>query len=443
MNEDLYAILGVSTDAEPAVIRAAYLALVRLHHPDAATSPQEQARAELRTKDLNAAYAVLGDPKRRADYDALRRRPRPSQLRPAAPRTRAVLKPKRAHPRGPSLQDRRERLKRVRLVSVALAVAAVLLIFGAFTGVVGMVRPALPEWLAPKAGQISAPLREPTDPAEVPAEVMLPWPEVLEGRERMMSAAGLSLTFQPVQAGEAPSVVVADARGAKLKVEGGANLSSEQTNLFGIGRLGGADQPAVVVLATPAGQECCLQIRVVYAAARRLQVAELGEAPAAVAERFPSDMNGDGRREWILPDRRFTAAFGPSSPPPPMVFRFEGGRFRDVSAAGEYGEVFANHLAPAQRLCTLGSSGACAAFVASAARLGKAQWGWDIMLRNYGRDRIHDASSSCETPSPQDRAACADEAAAGFPARLRRFLLEAGYVGSLEGLDAEAPVRTP
>lgn len=437
MNEDLYAILGVSTDAEPAVIRAAYLALVRLHHPDAAKSPEEQARAERRTKDLNAAYSVLGDPKRRADYDALRRRPRPPPVRQVAPRSRANLKPKLVRRKGPSLQDRRERLKRVRLVSVALAVAAVVLIFVAFTGVVGMLRPALPEWLTPAANQTSVPSREPSDPAEVPSEVMLPWAEAPEGRERMMSAAGLSVTFQPVQSGKAPAVVVSDARGAKLRVQGGVNLGSDQTNLFGIGRLGGAGQPPVVILATPNGQDCCRQVRVVYAAGRQLGIAELGEAPADVAERFPTDMNGDGRREWILPDRRFTAVFGPSSPPPPMVFRFEGGRFRDVSAASEYGEVFANHLAPAQRLCTLGSSGACAAFVASAARLGKAQWGWDIMLRNYSRDRIHDARVACEALSEPEQGACSVEAEAGFPARLRRFLLEAGYVRSIEGLDDE------
>ncbi len=49
MDDDHYAALGVSSDAEAAVIRAAYLALVRLHHPDSAATPEARA-----------AYASIG-----------------------------------------------------------------------------------------------------------------------------------------------------------------------------------------------------------------------------------------------------------------------------------------------------------------------------------------------------------------------------------------------
>jgi hypothetical protein len=62
---DHYAILGVSPTSEDVVIRAAYRALMRRYHPDADPSSEASQRAQA----INAAYAVLGDPDKRARYD--------------------------------------------------------------------------------------------------------------------------------------------------------------------------------------------------------------------------------------------------------------------------------------------------------------------------------------------------------------------------------------
>jgi len=69
LTSDCYAILGVSPAAEDVVIGAAYRALMRHYHPD--TNPDPAARA--RVREITAAYAVLRDPARRAEYDAQRR----------------------------------------------------------------------------------------------------------------------------------------------------------------------------------------------------------------------------------------------------------------------------------------------------------------------------------------------------------------------------------
>lgn len=60
---DLYEVLQVHRRAEPEVIRAAYRALARKHHPDFGG---EQARMVA----LNEAWRVLGDSASRAAYDA-------------------------------------------------------------------------------------------------------------------------------------------------------------------------------------------------------------------------------------------------------------------------------------------------------------------------------------------------------------------------------------
>ena len=57
-----YDDLGVTPAAPDEVIRAAYKAIMRTHHPDVGGDPEVAGRA-------NTAYDVLGDPDRRAAYD--------------------------------------------------------------------------------------------------------------------------------------------------------------------------------------------------------------------------------------------------------------------------------------------------------------------------------------------------------------------------------------
>lgn len=81
MSDDLYAILGVAANATSDQIEAAYRALARQYHPDVNRAPD----AADRMRDINAAYRVLRDPQRRAEYD----RTRLFTQRAAAPERRA------------------------------------------------------------------------------------------------------------------------------------------------------------------------------------------------------------------------------------------------------------------------------------------------------------------------------------------------------------------
>jgi curved DNA-binding protein len=66
MAANLYETLGVKRDASVEDIRKAYRKLAKKHHPD--INPGNKA-AEDRFKTVSAAYEVLSDAKRRAEYD--------------------------------------------------------------------------------------------------------------------------------------------------------------------------------------------------------------------------------------------------------------------------------------------------------------------------------------------------------------------------------------
>lgn len=72
MNErDYYRDLGVSSGASEKEIKEAYRKLAFRYHPD---RNRDDAGAAVRMKSINEAYAVLSDPRKRSEYDALRSR---------------------------------------------------------------------------------------------------------------------------------------------------------------------------------------------------------------------------------------------------------------------------------------------------------------------------------------------------------------------------------
>lgn len=64
---DYYKILGVRSDAEDAVIRAAHKVLAQKYHPDKFQG--DKSFAEDHMKQINEAYRVLSDPELRKEYD--------------------------------------------------------------------------------------------------------------------------------------------------------------------------------------------------------------------------------------------------------------------------------------------------------------------------------------------------------------------------------------
>jgi curved DNA-binding protein CbpA len=65
-NKNLYQLLGLAKEASEDDIQRAHRKLVREYHPD--TNPKDP-RAEERFKEIQQAYEVLSDDKKRQEYD--------------------------------------------------------------------------------------------------------------------------------------------------------------------------------------------------------------------------------------------------------------------------------------------------------------------------------------------------------------------------------------
>lgn len=66
---DHYKVLGVKQDASADEIKKAYRRLAKQYHPDSTGGDKAK---ESRFKEIGQAYDVLGDPEKRAQYDAIR-----------------------------------------------------------------------------------------------------------------------------------------------------------------------------------------------------------------------------------------------------------------------------------------------------------------------------------------------------------------------------------
>src|SRR6185436_20889561 len=70
--KDLYKILGVAEDADAESIKKRYRKLAKEYHPDATGGDKKKTE---RFKEIGEAYGILGDDKKRREYDRLKHSP--------------------------------------------------------------------------------------------------------------------------------------------------------------------------------------------------------------------------------------------------------------------------------------------------------------------------------------------------------------------------------
>lgn len=210
-----------------------------------------------------------------------------------------------------------------------------------------------------------------------------------------------------------------------------------------IGRLSAGDSGASVVLQSfTGGAHCCDVFTIAEPVGDAVRIVPVTWQPNDASEPqtlfdfgdipFPADLTGDGRADVVLRDDRFVYAFESyaGSMAPPIVLSIGDGRVEDVSGDPRLAPVFEDAMRRAEAICTdrsaYGRNGACAAYVADAARLGRFDAAWRTMMRVYDR----------HSPWPLDfcisgyvdRNCAHEEHYRDFPTALRAFLIRTGYI---------------
>jgi curved DNA-binding protein CbpA len=70
--KDYYTVLGISPESDSAEIKKAYRSLVQKYHPDRVHGTSDADHAAERMIEINEAFEILGDEKRRAELDRAR-----------------------------------------------------------------------------------------------------------------------------------------------------------------------------------------------------------------------------------------------------------------------------------------------------------------------------------------------------------------------------------
>lgn len=83
MDKDLYAVLGVNTNASRETIKKSYRKLAQKYHPDRYQnhSEEERAQANERMVEISEAFRILSHPEERATYDQQRAKEQEARLK--------------------------------------------------------------------------------------------------------------------------------------------------------------------------------------------------------------------------------------------------------------------------------------------------------------------------------------------------------------------------
>ncbi len=160
-------------------------------------------------------------------------------------------------------------------------------------------------------------------------------------------------------------------------------------------RFGRSDpRPGVIVESQSGGSAGNLSVQFLAPDGRDYRVLSLGSLSGGLLQGGiadePRDLSGDGFLDLSLRDGAFGNVFGCNActPRPPRLFAVKRGRVIDESRDPALRPVFAADMARLEPFCLSGQSGrngACAAYVADAARAGRFRSAWAKMLAHYER----------------------------------------------------------
>ncbi|HEX8413043.1 MAG TPA: hypothetical protein VF637_04045 [Sphingomicrobium sp.] len=207
----------------------------------------------------------------------------------------------------------------------------------------------------------------------------------------------------------------------------------------GIGKLAARDPiPSVLLQMYTGGAHCCAAVTAIVPIEGKFHAVELPFMDGEGLDAFPPDVDGDGVVDFLRFDERFLYAFSSyaRSNPPPQVLNVVGGKVVDVSSRPAFAGLFEEAAAESRAVCAdqaeRDRNGACASYVAAAARLGR----YDQAINEVGA--LADNSPGIERPT-QCKVELVDYECppgkenrfATFTEALRFFLQKNGYAAGV------------
>jgi hypothetical protein len=192
--------------------------------------------------------------------------------------------------------------------------------------------------------------------------------------------------------------------------------------------------PVIMLQSFSGGAHCCNHIQLAGFSAGKLRVVDLGLWDGDATEP-PKDISGDSVADFEMVDNRFLYAFTAyaMSYAPPKIMNVVGGNVVDVSTRPEFRNLFGKAMQNTRSNCLNNSdgavrNGACAAYVAEAARFGKLAQSWSEMLGAYDASQDWDWPQGCWVSDENGCPSGQEIVYKSYPEALLAFLKRNGYV---------------
>jgi len=276
---------------------------------------------------------------------------------------------------------------------------------------------------------LSAPEASPAPADTDPLDQWVEWDASQGAIDRQIGGYRIEVSSSVDASGlYAARVRVTDSAGLVSEVAGEGTTYSAGAQVA-VTRLNPADPVAQVLVSSfSGGAHCCVHLLILESRDGAWRTFDLGSWDGDTAP-LPTDLDGDGDREFQFRDQAFLYAFAPyaDSWSPPAIKALANGKVEDVSDASGYRAVFTRDAAQTRTACLERSNGACASYVASSARLGRLDAAWAEMLGAYDQAADWDLPVACRV---RTAAACpvgAELTFSTYPEALQWFLGEHGY----------------
>lgn len=199
-----------------------------------------------------------------------------------------------------------------------------------------------------------------------------------------------------------------------------------------IGRLSKNGPVAAIVEGYSGGAHCCATFQLVTAIGGKAITLTLPPQDGEPGGRFPADIDKDGTVDFSRQDDSFRYAFasGAGSWSPPQIWNLRDAAMVDVSAEPRFARVWQDYARVTLKACKSDKyerNGACAAYAAAMARLGKAEEGILTASKLADTDLMF-LPESCKVAYVDDMCPEGQEITfTAFEPALRWFLGENGY----------------